>query len=136
MTTYQIEYIGWRHFPEQGGWFASHPDARGKSVTYRFKVTFNEERLFLQVGITPSVATLFNKWASLEEIDHVKVAAKAVECYLASTIPPDHLFENHVIQVDQYWYPGYGGPPELREDYQSFSVKVEKPKPPLGFIKN
>jgi len=133
MTTYQIEYRGWRHFPK--GWFASHPDAQGKSVTYLFEVVSKGEPRFLQVGITPTVAKLSN-WASLEEIDHVKVAAKAIECYLASTIPPDHLFENCVIQVDQYWYPGFGGPPELREEYESFRVKVEKPKPPLGFIKD
>jgi len=133
MKTYQIAYRGWRHFPK--GWFASHPDAQGKSVIYLFEVTFNEERLFLQVGITPTVAISSN-WASLVERDHVKVAAKAVECYLASTIPPDHLFENYVIQVDQYWYPGYRGTPELREDYQSFRVTVKKRKPPLGFIKD
>ena len=133
MNTYQIEYRGWRHFPK--GWFATHPDAKGKSVTYLFKVTSKKERLFLQVGITPTVAISSN-WASLEETDHVKVAAKAVECFLASTIPPNHLFEDDIIQVDQYWCPGYGGPPELREDYQSFRVKVEKPKPPLGFIKD
>jgi len=115
--------------------YTTHPEAKGYNVTYLFKVTTQEESRFLQVGIAPTVAKLSN-WASLEEIDHVKVAAKAVECYLASTIPPDHLFENYVIQVDQHWYPGYGGGPELREDYQSFRVKVEKPKPPLGFIKD
>lgn len=133
MATYQVEYIGWR---DSNALFTTHPEAKGR-VTYLFKVTSDDETRFLRVGI----ASLLPKepgWASLEETDHVKVAAKAVEYCLAGTVPKDNLVEDDTItiKVTTHWYPGHGGPPELREDYHSFRVKVEKPRPPLGFIKD
>jgi len=132
MTTYQVEYIGWR---PSDAMYTTHPEAKGYNVTYLFKVTSREETRFLQVGI----ASLLPKepgWVSLEVTDHMKVAAKAVEYFLAQTVPPDHLVDADTIKLTTHWYPGHGGPPEIREDYQSFSVKVEKRKPPLGFIKD
>ena len=131
MTTYQVEYMGWR---PSSAMYTTHPEAKGHNVIYLFKVTSEVETCFLKVGI----ASLLPKepgWAPLEETDHVKVAAKAVECFLRATAPEDHLLADDIIKVDSYWYPGHPRSPELREDYQAFEVKVEKPKPPLGFIK-
>ena len=133
MTTYRVEYIGWR---DSNALFTTHPEAKGR-VTYLFKVTSDDETRFLRVGI----AALIPKqpgWVSLKETDHVKVAAKAVEYFLAGTVPKDNLLEDETITIKltKDWYPGHPRSPELREDYQAFEVKVEKPKPPLGFIKD
>ena len=134
MTTYRVEYIRWQ---PSDAMYTSHPEAKGYNVTYLFKVTSKEESRFLQVGIA-SLVPKEPGWASLEETDHVKVAAKAVEYFLAGTVPKDNLLEDDTItiKVTRHWYPGHDGALQFREDYQSFRVKVEKPKPPLGFIKD